>query len=186
MLHEQFDDAIKFAEKTKQRLGFVSSTFESLLVISVASTNDLHTSTSQIRELVDDPNFDHKELDWDTIARAVCVNEYDKQGPDGILDTVKFFTSFSIAEVESAIANALIFIFINRSSSFGTCLKEWEYVLPKIKNLLEHVPECELPVEFLQTGVRYLGHGDEEALLALPLELRELLEEQASEKEGPD
>ena len=55
-------------------------------------------------------------------------------------------------------------------------------MIPKIQQLLANAPECELPVEFLRTAVDYLGRGDEEALLALPLELRNLLKERSGEE----
>ena len=182
ILLEKFDSAISFVEKTNTRLGFVSATFESLRVIAIASHVDLVAAKSRIHELVDDPDFDHLELDWETITRSVVIGEYDKQGPDGILDTVKFFFSFSIPETTNALANALIFISVSRYCCFKTRLKEWDYVIPKIQQLLANAPECELPVEFLRTAVDYLGRGDEEALLALPLELRNLLKERSGEE----
>lgn len=182
VLLEKFNEAIKFSEQTNKRLGFVSAPFASLYVIAIASRDNLHAANSKLRELVDDLGSASDELDWETIVRAIIINEYDEQGPDGIFETIRSFADFKIPEVRSAIANALIFVSVSRSCCFNTRLKDWEYVLPKIKERLKELPECGLPVEFLQTAVRYVGHGDDEALLALPVELRDLLVQRTSEK----
>ena len=184
VLLKKHEQVVEFVSHTNLRLGFVSALFESLHLVALASNNDLPLVRKQLFEFVGDPDFDHEELDWRAIARVMLANEYDNQGPEGLFQAVKFFRTLSVAEANAAMADGLIYVSSNRTCCLKSWLDEWEFVFPKIAKLLEDVPECELPLEFLQTAVRYVGHGDEEALLNLPLELRELLLEQIADNKN--
>ena len=65
----------------------------------------------------------------------------------------------------------------NAGDGFGGSLPDWEVVLETLSSSLADLPDCQIPLQMLQTAVRHTKTGDERHLLNLPLEQRQLLED---------
>ncbi|MDD9983874.1 MAG: tetratricopeptide repeat protein [Gammaproteobacteria bacterium] len=69
------------------------------------------------------------------------------------------------------------FLKANIEDGFAGALADWEAALESLTASLADLPDCRIPLEMLQTAVRYTKTGDEKQLLSLPLEQRQLLED---------
>lgn len=85
-----------------------------------------------------------------------------------------------LAEIpdEGALGRVLIaFLDMNVDGGFTGALPEWEEALGELSASLSDLPECQIPVQMIQTAVKYIKTGNERHLLSIPLEQRQLLED---------
>ena len=68
------------------------------------------------------------------------------------------------------------FLKANVKDGLAGSLADWEQALESLTASLADLPNCRIPIEMLQVAVRYTKTGDERHLLSLPLEQRQLLE----------
>ena len=68
------------------------------------------------------------------------------------------------------------FLKANVKDGLAGSLVDWEQALEGLAASLADLPNCRIPIEMLQVAVRYTKTSDERHLLSLPLEQRQLLE----------
>ena len=56
-------------------------------------------------------------------------------------------------------------------------LSDWESALEGLYSSLADLPDCRIPLDLLQAAVKYVKTGEVKALLGLPMEQRQLLED---------
>ena len=80
------------------------------------------------------------------------------------------------------------FLKANIDDGFAGSLPDWEMVLESLASSLADLPDCRIPLDILQSAVRYTKTGAAKHLMSLPLEQRQLLEDilptAAGERDG--
>lgn len=110
-----------------------------------------------------------------SIMLAVSVRQFGaKYLHQGI---VKLRELFGDAMGQGVVGNILVDFLHQNTADFEGPLEDWEECLDKLARSLADLPECSIPIKMLNAAVRSVKTGDKNHLLTLPLEQRQLLEE---------
>ena len=120
----------------------------------------------------------HDQEAWSNAISAVLTVSVRQFGPKYLHQgTMKLRELFGGAMEQGFIGNVLVDFLNQNAADFEGALEDWEKCLGKLARSLADLPECSIPIEMLNAAVRFAKTGNEDELLTLPLEQRQLLEE---------
>ncbi len=120
----------------------------------------------------------HDQEAWSNAISTVLIVSVRQFGPKYLHQgTMKLQELFGNAMEHGFIGNVLVDFLTQSAADFEGTLEDWEKCLDQLARSLADLPECSIPIEMLNAAVRFAKTGNEDELLTLPLEQRQLLEE---------
>ena len=110
------------------------------------------------------------------MLRYLCLSAYSEEGPCGVATLVSRLLEIeSVDDIDEYVAESLIEFCFERVGKEVFAVEGWGRAFPMLKESLAGFESCNLALDFLSVAVNYSSSRDEEALLQLPIEQRELL-----------
>jgi tetratricopeptide (TPR) repeat protein len=129
-----------------------------------------------LRELQEGGEADLLSLSWTGPFVELLEQHFQVDGPFGIATSVsRFLESVPVDGIDEHIAEALTEFCFDGLGVEVFKAEGWDRALPLLKEMLSDFESCSVVLDFLGVAVEYSSSRDEEVLLQLPVEQRELL-----------
>lgn len=151
-------------------------TIDNLWIAARVSESGFNGLAEAVKELQKDGKADLSALSWKGPFVDLLEQQYLQEGPHGIATTVsRLLRAVPVDGVDERIAEALTEFCFDGLGVEVFAAEGWDRALSMLKESLSDFESCSVALDFLGVAVEYSSSHDEEVLLQLPVEQRELL-----------
>ena len=146
---------------------------------AAAATEPLPVALDTLGGVIEPGDFENDELLHLKATAGILTVSVRNFGPRYLPEGLAKLQGLLKERLDDGVVGRILtdFLKANIEDGFAGALADWEAALESLTASLADLPDCRIPLEMLQTAVRYTKTGDEKQLLSLPLEQRQLLED---------